>query len=109
MLHLTLVCCADLGRLYCDNFEFDKASYSYTKAIKLSVYLGNKLKEEQYMDRLGMCQYYKGDSIGALYYHNKLGKLSTYDVNTIKELYSNEEELELLLAERMKRMRMKES
>ena len=55
MLSLTLVTCIDMGKISLDFFDFQKAQEHYSKAVKLSVKLGDKYREELSIDKLGMC------------------------------------------------------
>ena len=52
---MTLVTCIDMGKISLDFFDFQKAQEHYSKAVKLSVKLGDKYREELSIDRLGMC------------------------------------------------------
>ncbi len=51
--------------------------------------MNNKYYHEIAIDKLGVCKYYMGDSISALYFHNNIHHLSKYDLNRIKAEYSN--------------------
>lgn len=108
MLTLTILCCLDLGKIYCEHFDFEKASEEYSKAIKLAVYTGDKYSEELGIDRLGMCEYYKGDMITANFYHSSTDRLSSYDKWKIKEYYSNEKEIQKILEEKTKEKSIEE-
>jgi hypothetical protein len=57
--------------------------------VKLAVFIGDKYSEELAIDRLGMCEYYKGDIVSAHYFHNSTDKLSSYDKWKIYKYYSN--------------------
>lgn len=45
MLSLALVTCMDMGKVSLDFFDFEKAQECYSKAVKLSVKLGDKYRE----------------------------------------------------------------
>lgn len=83
----------DMGRVSLDFFDFEKAQENYSKAVKLSVYIGDKYREELAIDRLGMCEYYKGDLMAANFYHSSVDRLSAYNKQRIKEHYSNQREI----------------
>jgi hypothetical protein len=89
MLTLTLVTCMDMGKACLDFFDFEKAQENYSKAVKLSVFVGDKYREELAIDRLGMCEYYRGDLMAAYFYHSSVDRLSAYNKQRIKEHYSN--------------------
>ncbi len=69
--------------------EYEKAFEEYTHAIKLSIFLNDTYYREIAIDKLGVCKYYLGDSVSAIYFHNNIHHLSHYDFNRIKESYSN--------------------
>jgi hypothetical protein len=79
----------DMGRLCCSFFDMERAAVEYSKAVKLAVFIGDKYSEELAIDRLGMCEYYKGDIVSAHYFHNSIDKLSAYDKWKIYKYYSN--------------------
>ena len=80
----------DMGRWFCEGYEFEKAKKEYNKAVKLAVFTNDKYAEEIAIDRLGMCAYYRGDSVEAHFYHSSFSKLSPYEHWKIKDSYSNE-------------------
>jgi len=81
----------DMGKYYCLFHEYDKSCLEYSKSIKLAVFLEDKYFEELAIDRLGMCHYYKGDTVTAQFYHSSINRLSPYEITKIKQQYSNEE------------------
>jgi hypothetical protein len=97
MLSLTLLTCMDMGRACLDFFDLPNAQHHYTKALKLAVFLGDKYREEVAIDRLGMCEYYRGDMVGAHFYHCNVDRLSNYNKMSIREHYSNEREIQTIL------------
>ena len=79
-----------MGKVCLHFFDFEKAQENYSKAVKLSVKLGDKYREQLSIDRLGMCQYYRGDLMAANFYHRSVDKLSSYNKVRILDHYSNE-------------------
>jgi hypothetical protein len=57
--------------------------------VKLAIFIDNKYYQEIAIDKLGICKYYLGDSVSALYFHNNIHHLSGYDLNRVKAEYSN--------------------
>ena len=48
---------------------------------------GDKYIEEVAIDKLGLCEYYKGDVTRAQHLHRSLDKLSPYDKRNIAESF----------------------
>ena len=87
----------NLGRVCLDFFDFEKAQEQYGKAVKLAVFLGDKYNEELAIDKLGMCEYYRGDLMAAHFYHSSVDRLSAYNKQRIQEHYSNDKEIQKIL------------
>lgn len=68
--------------------------------MKLAIFWNNKYYQEIAIDKLGICKYYLGDSVSALYFHNNIHHLSQYDLNRIRTEYSNENEIKRLIEEK---------
>lgn len=68
----------------------------------MAVFIGDKYSEEVAIDKMGMCEYYKGDIVSARYFHRSMDKLSSYDKWNIHKYYSNENEIERILQEKTK-------
>ncbi len=64
--------------------EYNKAFEEYTHAVKLAIFMNNQYFQEMAIDKLGICKYYMGDSVSALYFHNNVYHLSQYDLNRIR-------------------------
>lgn len=73
-----------MGQLYCDQMEYENAFQEYTNAVKLAIFMNSKYYEEMAIDKLGICKYYMGDSVSALYFHNNLEHISHFDLNRVK-------------------------
>ena len=102
MLTLTLITCIDMGRVSLDFFDMENAQENYSKAVRLSVFVGDKYREELCIDRLGMCEYYRGDMMAANFYHSSVDRLSAYNKLRIQEHYSNEREIQKILESKTK-------
>ena len=77
-----------MGRVSLDFFDFEKSQENYSKAVKMSIFIGDKYREKLAIDRLEM-ECYRGDLMAAKFYHSSVDKLSAYNKQRIQENYSN--------------------
>jgi hypothetical protein len=94
----TLRVCFELGEAYKRQYDQVNAHACFAKALKLAIFLGDKFSELKAIDQFGVSAYLASKLNHAHFYHENADKLSKQERETIREKYSNNEELEKLCA-----------
>ena len=87
------------GEISLENKNFELAQHYFEKLLKVALITKSSFYEEIAIDKMGLCEYYKGNICEAEHFHDNVGKMTEESKKKYCENFSIEKYLKELYRE----------